>query len=430
MNPVVAATRRAELERAVMWWQRSLRRSCVAAGALIVASCSTGSAGGSEVVEFVEVEEAEDWEDVAVRLGCSDPVSVDEAADHLRSSNPIPADVGIERGQVLSYDPDRLLLVGCGERFVMAREDETADADDTRDASGATADEIDSSQETVHEPANQVETMRTFREDFETDASMSRFEFSVHHPVIWAEPVRQWMGDHDLSCDAPPTTRTITLPGDRKPDDGKHYDGEIGDVVYRCAPRGEGTGHLMTTFNTIGYAQVGFSPLAVFDGVSQVCWDQNMTDLGIRKWTQLVVVPVEDFERNDRRLDYVSPDLDEGPASLGTPLPDDALLVEVRGGSSIVHSDDERDANYAGYKNADKKRRFTVCVSDIGEGLLEVEFEREDAVDRRVHAGSFPLGPSRVIFQDDTYNAPKSPPELEVDDPFTWHWDNISVATN
>ena len=450
MNPVVAA-----MGNRV----RLCRHPCggdaraLLALALVLAACSTAPADGAEAIEFLEVHEGEDWPDLAVRLGCSDSESVDDAVDHLRAVNPVAVEVGLERDQVLSYDPDRLLRFGCGERVTgseAAAFDDLAGADvaepdisdvgeapDTGDGSAEPSDVAADIEEPAAPPVATlpppptvpVAAMTSFIEDFETEESMSRFEFSLHHPVIFAEPIREWLGDHDTDCGPPPTTRTILLPGDRQPDDGKHYSSDTGGAVFRCAPGGPGTGHLMTTFDTIGYAQIGFSPRATFDDVSQVCWDQNMTDLGNRKWTQLVIVTEDEFEAAGGRLDFVSPDLDEGPASLGTPLPDDAFLLEVRNGSSIVHSTGGRDTNFSGYKNDDKKRRFTTCVSDLGDGTVDVEFEREEGVDRRTHVGEFPDGPVRVIFQDDTYNAPKSPPELDVDAPFTWHWDNIVVET-
>jgi hypothetical protein len=37
--------------------------------------------------------------------------------------------------------------------------------------------------------------------------------------------------------------------------------------------------------------------------------------------------------------------------------------------------------------------------------------------------GSFPTGPVRVIFQDDTYDADKH----DGTGRYTWHWDNISI---
>jgi hypothetical protein len=66
----------------------------------------------------------------------------------------------------------------------------------------------------------------------------------------------------------------------------------------------------------------------------------------------------------------------------------------------------------------------------ISSGTVEIELEREADYEIRTLQGGFPDGPVRVIFQDDTYNNPKSPPTLDVADPLTWHWDNIVVETD
>jgi hypothetical protein len=58
---------------------------------------------------------------------------------------------------------------------------------------------------------------------------------------------------------------------------------------------------------------------------------------------------------------------------------------------------------------------------------VKIELERASVIETRIQRGGFPNGPARVIFQDDTYNAPKSPPDLDVPNPFTRHWDNIVV---
>jgi hypothetical protein len=271
-----------------------------------------------------------------------------------------------------------------------------------------------------------------FVETFDTIESLDRFDFAIHHAVPYKEPIHEWLGDHDLSCAAPPSTRTIELPGNREPGDGKTYTTDTGDAVYWCAPDGTAkTAHLMTTFATVDYAQVDFSPKETFTDVRRVCWDQNLTDLGIRKWTQLVVVDAETFEENDERMDYVSPRVDEGPASFATKLTGDVFLMEVVGGSTNVRvGHDRSDNDFRGLLTTDKKRRFTTCVTDLEDGTVEIELEREADTEIRTLQGGFPDGPVRVIFQDDTYNNPKSPPTLDVADPLTWHWDNIVVETD
>ena len=58
---------------------------------------------------------------------------------------------------------------------------------------------------------------------------------------------------------------------------------------------------------------------------------------------------------------------------------------------------------------------------------IEIALEREDHTEIRTYTGSFPSGAVRVVLQDDSYNPPKAPGS--VVDPFTWHWDNITIET-
>jgi hypothetical protein len=280
--------------------------------------------------------------------------------------------------------------------------------------------------------ASTAEAASEFYEPFETAASLDRFDFALHNPVPFNEPIRTWPGDHDASCGPPTTSRTIHMPGNRTPGDGKIYvagRASVGDTLYWCAPGGDpAKAHMMTSFLTIDYAQIQFSPKGYYNNVRRVCWDQNMTDLGIRKWTQLVVVPQNIFEANGKRMDYVTPRLDAGPASFGTKLPNNVFLMEVLGGSTNVHWNGGDYNDFHGFLTADKARRFTTCVTDQNNGTVKIELERESSVETRFLTGAFPDGPVKVIFQDDTYNALKSPPSLNVPNPFTWHWDNILVS--
>ena len=186
---------------------------------------------------------------------------------------------------------------------------------------------------------------------------------------------------------------------------------------------------MMTSFNTAGYGQVDFSPAQTFSDLTTVCWDQNQTNLGNRKWTQVVVVPEAEFQANDERLDYVVPRLRGRAGSAGIPLKRDVFLFEMVQGSTVVHVG-QRDTgvDFGGIQTIDEKaRRFTTCMTDLDDGTIEIELERLDSVETRVLGGSFPDGDVRVIFQDDNYNPQKAENPALVPDPFTWHWDNIVV---
>ena len=268
-----------------------------------------------------------------------------------------------------------------------------------------------------------------FIETFDDPASIDRFDWQLHHGASFGQTLFAWAGDHDESCGGPTTTREIEVV-DRVVlyPDGLGDPSQYGNHVYWCAPKGVGSGHLMTSFATEGYAQVGFSPQAAFTGLWRICWDQNQTDLGNRKWTQVVVVPEETFVANDRRLDYVSPMLADGPGAGGVVPGDDVFLFEMNQGSTVVTvGTDLRSEDFAGFATTDKARRYTTCITDVGDGSVLIELERETVTESRLLDGSLPDGPARVIFQDDSYNPPKAP--SPVDDGFTWHWDDIVIET-
>jgi hypothetical protein len=76
----------------------------------------------------------------------------------------------------------------------------------------------------------------------------------------------------------------------------------------------------------------------------------------------------------------------------------------------------------------DKAARFRHCVTDQGDGSVRVDQDRSGVPRTWFWRGALPDGPVRVIFQDDNYNAPKSPPQAAVAEPFTWHWDNVEIG--
>jgi hypothetical protein len=246
-----------------------------------------------------------------------------------------------------------------------------------------------------------------------------RFQTEVFHGV---EPhdILSWSGDHDMDCGAPASQREVQVD---------HVD----EMFWWCPPRPDApasSGHLMTSMNTTGYAQVNFAPTEPLTDVRKVCWDQNMTDLGGRKWTQVVIVPEETYLANDKRLDYVKPGLETDVAVGGTHLTDGVFMFEMLKGSTAVYTGrNVYEPNFAGFQaGAEKSRRFTHCITDLENGTVQIDLERDTETETRISGGAFPPGPVRVIFQDDNYNPPKSPPETAVvPDPFTWHWDNIEI---
>lgn len=257
-----------------------------------------------------------------------------------------------------------------------------------------------------------------YTETFDDPSSLDRFDFAIHHAWLATETDQSWTGDHSAQCGPPDPGRTIQNPTKM----GKvYYPGMRGGAVYWCNQ------HLMTAFNSDHYAQVDFSPKRVFTDVSRVCWDQNRTDLGKRQWTQMVIVPESVYQANDQRMDYVAERVADGPGMFGLTVPNNAFLLEFTDGGTITQVGSQTDIDaYDNWTTTDKAKRYTICVTDRRNGTVRIELEHDNGVQVRVQDGSFPLGPARVIFQDDTYNADK---EIGVPNSYTWHWDNIVVDT-
>ena len=263
-----------------------------------------------------------------------------------------------------------------------------------------------------------------FEKDFREESSVDRFNWQVHHaPSFFGSP-ETWQGDHDLGCGPPTTSRTIHVP----PVDADHNSTDVGEAAaYWCAPGGDANkAHVMTSFETSGYAHVDFSPAQSFDQFARVCWDQNQNDLG-RKWTQVTVISEASFNADDQRLDYVKPSLEDGPGATGVFMSGDDFLFVMQEGSTAVTSGGTSEADYELFTIADKARRFTTCLTDLEDGRIHIELERLDTTEIRVMNGAMPDGPARVIFQDVSYNPTKDPSPLV--NPFTWHWDNLTVET-
>jgi hypothetical protein len=255
---------------------------------------------------------------------------------------------------------------------------------------------------------------------FDTAADFfDRFQTEVFRGAPEIE-VQTWSGDHDMDCGAPASQRVVHAAN---PD----------ELFWWCGPRPDApksSGHLMTSMNTTGYAQVNFAPSEPLTDVRKVCWDQNMTDLGGRKWTQVVIVPEATYERNDNTLAYVKPGLETDVAVKGVALTDGVFMFEMlKGSTAVYYGRTVYEPNYIGFQAADdKSRRFKHCITDLGNGTIQIDLERDAETETRISGGSFPPGPVRVVFQDDNYNPPKSPPETaDVPEPFTWHWDNIEI---
>ena len=253
-----------------------------------------------------------------------------------------------------------------------------------------------------------------FVETFDSAAGFyNRFATQVVHTP---PDVQSWQGDHDDHCGAPTSTRTI-------------HASNPAESFYWCGPAGPASGHVMTSMNTGGYAEADFSPTQSFTSLNKVCWDQNQTDLGERKWTQVVVVPEGTFQANGQRLNYANPEFQDGVQVGDLRISSDTFMFVMLRGSTQTYVGPSFDSNFDGFVTADKARRFKTCITDLENGTVQIDLERQSTTETRVLRGAFPNGAARVIFQDESYDPPKDPPVTPgVPEPFTWHWDNIAIT--
>jgi hypothetical protein len=239
----------------------------------------------------------------------------------------------------------------------------------------------------------------------------------------WIDTPRSFPGDHNASCDAPTTQRTIDVHN-------------IQDFFWYCAPGGDAAkGHVMSAFDGTGYTILAFSPNQTMTNVRQVCWDVNATEEGGGKWTNMIVVPEATYRQFAPRMDYVTEGFNapNAPGDFNIQAGDHPGssvwgLKDFRGTLRLFQGDDT--LWYSGdqsFTTSDKAARYRKCVTETSPGRLTITAQRPTgALSTYQVAGSFPDGPVRVIFQDDMYD----PPKREGYNPnnVTWHWDNITIS--
>jgi hypothetical protein len=272
----------------------------------------------------------------------------------------------------------------------------------------------------------------SFAEDFADPASFgARFDHGVSGNVAGND----WHGDHDTMCGNPNTTsRTIHVA---RPSEQE-------TPFYQCAPGGDvSKAHLMTSINTEGYTIAWFSPRQSFSNLHRVCWDQNLTDLGGGKWTQVLFLTQAEAARSGGDLGFTSPEFpnDGGPS---TPRGSAAHGVKIFGGTAASWSSiGEWNAfkpgtvqlmynGGQGDDTTDKAARFQQCLTDNENGTLTLTRQQPNGgVLTGSVAGDIPNEPVRVVFEDDNYNPDKhQDPSVATNTSFgyTWHWDNIQIG--
>jgi hypothetical protein len=290
----------------------------------------------------------------------------------------------------------------------------------------------------------QPPTPGVFTAGFDTPADFyDRFQREVFFGINQPRGSHtDWIGDHSTECGGEPTNRNV------------HHasHGDDPNLFWWCAPGGPDTGHVMTSVQTEGYAQVLFAPNQTFSNVRKICWDQSMKSLP-RKWTQVVVIPEALYQANNRVLHYVSPEVLPFPAIDGIPPgpmsqgPNghqapalysqwDAYVLTFTNGSLDTHSRQGRQMYFNAIGSATGAPRYRQCLTDNENGTVTYVNEMpnawfSDGKQTRnpiTMPGSLPNGTVRVIFEDDIYDSFKTdagnPTTQQLG---TWHWDNIRI---
>jgi hypothetical protein len=402
-----------------------MRRAVAAVAAVVVLAAAVGSVStADDPVDHFVVRSGEGWDAVASRCGAS--------RSAVLTANNASVSQTLHPGRVLHCVPTAAPTTTTTVTSTTSTTTSTTVAPTTTTIPPTTTTVAPTT--TTVAPTTTTTTAPpeagVFEARFDTAADLDLFDWQVFHggvdPFPRTDQPKVWHGDHDMSCAAPTTLRDVDLVGEVGP--GPVTD--AGDVVWWCAPGGAATGHVMTSLAVVAYAHVDFSPRRTFTDVERVCWDQNWTEMGGRKWTQIVVVPEAIFQANGGRFEYVTKSLQDDVAANGLPITGTTWMLEMLKASTRVQvGQTVTYDNFLGFTTTDKARRFHHCATDQGNGTVRLELERLDgSVEVRTAPGSFPDGPARVIFQDASYDSLKGTiPFDEALRTNTWHFDNIVV---
>lgn len=281
-------------------------------------------------------------------------------------------------------------------------------------------------------------------EDFDSDDSIDRLAIQVHNQFGTPDeplppggengnPPKAFNGDHNHECQGPDTVRPLV------------EDHTAETHLWWCAPKGPESGHFMTGVNSQGYVVVAFTPrddngpVLFPDSANRVCWDQNLTNLGGRKWTQLSVVSQARYDANGTIV-FINPD-NEGNAGNSPVAADDDFMFSSQFNAVFYFQGDTRtveDYDSVDITITDKATRYQTCLTDNRDGTVTRTQARPGGrTDVFTGPGSFPAGPRLFILSDDSYNPDKfdvdkpdeSPQHFGIPDPYTWHWDNIVISS-
>lgn len=222
-----------------------------------------------------------------------------------------------------------------------------------------------------------------------------------------------WPGDHDMSCGAPTTHRTVTGSNADRP-----------NRFWVCSD------HLMTIVGDWdAYTIVGFAPKQTFSSVNKVCWDANLTDEGTRNWWDVSIVPAS-------AGDFFAPGWIAGAgqaAGSGTVAYEKSGGVHFAWGPFSHHLEigsaaglfDDTFHEYT--LGSDVATRRQNCAINNGNGTATFTQDQGGTRPYSYTANvTWPSGPLKVIFGQHGYTPTKDQPHTPYS--FTVHWDRIEIS--
>ncbi len=221
----------------------------------------------------------------------------------------------------------------------------------------------------------------------------------------------QWTADHDLNCSAPDQKRTVHRSNPE-------------ESFYECKQ------HLMVSEgDTSGYSIAFVTPNRTFNmsGAASVCWEVNLTDMGTRQWFEVGVIPAS------------QPDLfaESSIASSVTGRPEVVIYPHANYAVTLWSGPSawlgklgiNGSINQANHFDADSDvaTRYPMCFKDNGAGTLTTTVtDPLTGATLLSHstAGSFPTGPTKVMFEFKYYTPTKDGSVIST----TWHLDSVGVT--
>lgn len=268
-----------------------------------------------------------------------------------------------------------------------------------------------------------------FAETFDNNTGLDRFHAGVWHRDPYTVDQTQWPGDHDMNCGTPDTSRTIhrgsPLSGTQRIFPGSSIGGNgvnfpPGEYFYTCVD------HLMTSVgDTSGTSILWFSPAMSFPSITEVTFNVNLTNLGMRKWWKVGIVSEAKWNSSDNNqccgtgpgflhLDGVLDSADVLWFTWNENQPHGLLQIGWDLGPCCGVQ-----ANPA---PTDKATRFPVRITDNKNGTLTFSVAGQTLT----RPNALPVCPCRVVFTDESYT-PNKAEDQQVTNPYTWHWDNVVV---